>query len=255
MEDFSDIGEEKDIVDEVDSSKVRYDFDVPNVRINKDGKKIRGRDLSWVKKVKYDNPKKFHDSNLIDDLKENYTAKRKRNYAYASVHNYVCKFSQRCQYLPCKKEIRIIFPCESEEVLVEEAGQHEHVLHPGFIYENFDYKWGKLETEIIVDGIQNRTRPKAMLRNMRDRNCFKRTEEPTLIQLYNKISHMKKLRSSNFTEPKEIRNQSQQNLDNNIEANNIDEQSKPLDQKRKRGRPKKLPEYSELEAPVVMIMM
>ena len=59
MEDFGDIGEEKDIVDEVDSSKVRYDFDVPNVRINKDGKKIRGRDLSWVKKVKYDNPKKF----------------------------------------------------------------------------------------------------------------------------------------------------------------------------------------------------
>ena len=71
------------------------------------------------------NPKAYEESNLIEGLKENYAVKRKREYEYAVVHNYVCKFSKRSQYLPCQKEIRIVFPSDSLEVFVQEAGRRE----------------------------------------------------------------------------------------------------------------------------------
>ena len=101
-------------------------YQARNVRVNKGEKKIRGRDLAWVKRISFENSKAFEDSIVMEELKESYTVKRKRVYAYAIVHNYVCKYSQRGQYLPCRKEIRIIFPSESQNVLVQEAGEHEH---------------------------------------------------------------------------------------------------------------------------------
>ena len=43
---------------------------------------------------------------------------------YRTVFN-VCKFSQR--YLPCPKEICVVFPSDSYEVLIQEANFHEHL--------------------------------------------------------------------------------------------------------------------------------
>ena len=95
--------------------------------------KIRGKDLSWVKKISFNNPKAFEESNVIEELKENYAVKRKRKYDYAAVHNYVCKYYYRSQYLPCKKEIRIVFPSDTLEDIVQEAGCHEHIKNLDFI--------------------------------------------------------------------------------------------------------------------------
>ena len=126
----------------------------------------------------------------MEELKENYTSKRRREYEYATVHNYVCKYSQRSQYLPCKKEIRIVFPSDSLEVFVQEAGQHDHIENPDFIDKSCGFKWSRLATDTIITGIQNGATPKVILRKMREKNCFSASDEPTLIQLYNKISHL-----------------------------------------------------------------
>ena len=211
-------------------------YQARNVRVNKGEKKIRGRDLAWVKRISFENSKAFEDSIVMEELKENYTAKRKRVYAYAIVHNYVCKYSQRGQYLPCRKEIRIIFPSESQNVLVQEAGEHEHIENPDFIG-SLSFQWSRLATEIIVMGIQNRDTPKAMLKYMRDGNCFSGKEEPSLIQLYNKISHLKKLLNLKINPSKK-----QLKFRNRLEGQ--DDKAR-----RKRGRP------SFTEPPVVMIVM
>ena len=65
---FNYIGEE----DTLDDDNLNEDFEVRTVRVNKDGKKARGKDLNWAKKCNYNNPKSFEDSNILDELKENY---------------------------------------------------------------------------------------------------------------------------------------------------------------------------------------
>ena len=58
---FSYIGEE----DTLDDDNLNEDFEVRTVRVNKDGKKLRGKDLNWTKKCNYNNPKTFEDSNCL----------------------------------------------------------------------------------------------------------------------------------------------------------------------------------------------
>ena len=148
---FSYIGEE----DTLDDDNLNEDFEVRTVRVNKDGKKVRGKDLNWTKKCNYNNPKTFEDSNILDELKENYLIKRRREYEYATVHNYVCKYSQREKFLPCRKEIRIVFPSDSLEVFVQECNQHEHIENPDFIDKSLVFKWSQQATDIVVMGIKN----------------------------------------------------------------------------------------------------
>ena len=39
--------------------------------------KVRGKDLNWTKKCNFDNPKTLEDSNILDELKDNYLIKRR----------------------------------------------------------------------------------------------------------------------------------------------------------------------------------
>ena len=56
---------------------------------------------------------------------------------------------------------------------MEEANSHEHAEDPDYTGgQSTVYRWSKVATDIIVIGVKNGLRPKVMLRNMRDRNCF-----------------------------------------------------------------------------------
>ena len=67
MEDieFSYIGEEETLDDNLDLNE---DYEVRTVRVNSEGKKIRGKDMSWVKKINFNNPKAYEDSNVLEEL-------------------------------------------------------------------------------------------------------------------------------------------------------------------------------------------
>ena len=69
---------------------------------------------------------------------------------------------------------------------------HKHEVDPDFIDFGVGYRWGKEATDIIITGIKNDARPKVILRNLRDKNVFDGRVEPNMVQLYNKISHLKK---------------------------------------------------------------
>ena len=193
---FNYIGED-DSAEQVDDllgdEDLNEDYEPRSTRVNAEGKRIRGTDLVWKKMMNFNTPEAFLESNLLEEIKETYTIKRKREHESHEVHNYVCKFSQRQKFLPCKKLLRIVFPSDSKEVFVQETGVHEHVEDPDFKDASHVFKWSKQATEILVTGIKMNSRPKVMLRELRDKNCFAGQNEPTTIQLYNKISHLKKI--------------------------------------------------------------
>ena len=191
---FNYIGED-DSAEQVEDliEDLNEDYEPRSTRVNAEGKRIRGTDLVWRKMMNFNTPEAFLESNLLEEIKEIYTIKRKREHESHEVHNYVCKFSQRQKFLPCKKLLRVVFPSDSKEVFVQETGVHEHVEDPNFKDASHVFRWSKQATEILVTGIKMNSRPKVMLRELRDKNCFAGQNEPTTIQIYNKISHLKKI--------------------------------------------------------------
>ena len=139
-------------VDQEDN--LNEDFEPQSTNVNEEVKRIRGIDMVWTKKVNFNTPEAFLESNILDEIKETYTSKRKREHETHKVHNYVCHFSQRQRFLPCKKQLRILFPSDSKEVFVEETGVHEHIENPDFVETSHVFKWSKKATEILVTGIK-----------------------------------------------------------------------------------------------------
>ena len=109
---FNYFGEEEGIEE---SEEFTDDYERRSVRVHRDGKKIRGKNMFWTKKIRFNNPREYEASNIIQELNEGYTRKQISEFEYGTVYNYVC----RAGYLPCRKEIWIIFPSDSFEVLVE----------------------------------------------------------------------------------------------------------------------------------------
>ena len=95
--------------------------------------------------VNFNTPEAFLESKILDEIKETYTSKRKREHETHEVHNYVCHFSQRQKFLPCKKQLRIVFPSDSKEVFVQETGVHEHIENPDFVETSHVFKWSKVK--------------------------------------------------------------------------------------------------------------
>ena len=72
------------------SGETTDDFERRRVRVNEDGKKIRGKDMFWTKKIRFNNPREYEASNIIQELNEGYTRKQISEFEYRTVYNYVC---------------------------------------------------------------------------------------------------------------------------------------------------------------------
>ena len=131
-------------------------------------------------------------SNFLVELKETHTSKRKREYEYAKVHNYVCKYFQKKGFIHWQQETRIIFPSDSFEVIIQEANRHEHIRDADYIDKSVGHRWSRQATEIIVMGIKNGAVPKVIQRNLREANVFADSAEPSIFQLNNKIAYWKR---------------------------------------------------------------
>ena len=100
-------------------------------KFDKSGNRVRGRDREWINKKKYLDPESFKSSEFLKDIKNNFSCKSKKEMEYGDVHLYVCKFSRRKNYEKCSRQVRVIFPADSMEVLIQETGLHEHVEKQG----------------------------------------------------------------------------------------------------------------------------
>ena len=91
-------------------------YETDEGRVNEKGFKVRGPDHIWTKLAHFENPSAFQESSICHDLNDNFTMRRKHDMNYGEVRNYFCKFVAKTHFLPCKKQIRVVFPADSLEV-------------------------------------------------------------------------------------------------------------------------------------------
>ena len=126
-------------------------------------------------------------------MKENFTLKRKHVLEYGDTDHHICKYSRRRRFHPCPYELKIIFPSDSFEVIVNETGgSHVHEELTEFADTSKVFRWTKASTDVVIDGLRVGSVPKVIMRSLRDHGCFNDGIEPTLTQLYNKVrDHIK----------------------------------------------------------------
>ena len=195
---FQCVDEEEETFDD-SNANLNADYQPRSVRVNEQKKKHRGKDLDWVPKTTFLNAGEYHNSDLFADLKKNFTLRRKHELEYGESHQYTCKFARKTHYLSCPHEVKVIFPCDTLEILVQTFESHYHEpKQEQQKSSTLGYRWSETENDVIVQGIKSGASPTVILRNLRDKGCYLTSEEPKRQQLYNKINHLKKV--MNLTE-------------------------------------------------------
>ena len=173
--------------------ELNADYYRRTARVNDCGKKVRGRDLIWNQKIKYLNAKEFEESQVWQEIKDDFTIKRKHSLEYGDTEHYVCKFARKKRYTPCPYELKIIYPSDSFEVIIQETGgNHLHKLDPDFLDSTKVFRWTRAATDVVIDGLRVGSVPKVIMRSLRDHGCFADGVEPTQTQLYNKVKGLLK---------------------------------------------------------------
>ena len=166
-------------------------YDQPGEENIRHGRRYRGKDLDWRLKTTFENVDDYKNSNIFQDLNENFTLRKRMELNHGDVENYICRFSRRVGFSKCFREIRVIFPSDTIEVQIQEYQNHVH--EESSIKSSKVYRWSALANKIIETGIKNGAMPKVILRNLRDQDAFGQGEEPSLNCLYNKVASMKKI--------------------------------------------------------------
>ena len=165
-----------------------HDDDEENIQ---NGRRYRGKDLDWRLQTSFENVEEYKNSNIFQDLKENFTLRKRRELHHGNVENFICRFSRKVGYTKCSREIKVVFPSDTVEVQIYEYKNHVH--EESSQKSSKVYRWSALANSIIATGIKNGAKPKVILRNLRDQDAFGQGEEPSLNCLYNKVASMKKV--------------------------------------------------------------
>ena len=127
----------------------------------------RGGDASWVVTAEFENAQDFFASDLSKKLKKEFTAARKRQFEYAEVHEYRCKYSRKKGYLSCQWKMRVLFLSHCQAVRVESTESfqtHVHELDSVNINAACTYRWTPMMNEFVEQCVQNHGKPKVALR-------------------------------------------------------------------------------------------
>ena len=92
--DFSDVGE----TPEVES----------RTKVNDTGPKVRGDARAWVELVKFANAEEYKSSAIAKKIEKEFSCRKNREFQYADVMEYECKFRRRVGYLPCPWKLKVI---------------------------------------------------------------------------------------------------------------------------------------------------
>jgi hypothetical protein len=118
----------------------------------------------------FDTAQDFFTSNRYKKLKLEFTASRKRQFDYALVSDYRCKYARKVGYNPCPRKIRICFMSHCQEVKVESThDDHQEHLHEVDSQANINksssnYRCSPRMTEFIEQCVKNHGKPKVALR-------------------------------------------------------------------------------------------
>ena len=92
-------------------------------------KTTRGKDVSWIILQEFDNAPDFFSSNLATKIEKEFTASRKRQFQYAMVTEYRCKFARKKKFQPCPWKLRVLFLSTCQRVQVESTEHCQDHVH------------------------------------------------------------------------------------------------------------------------------
>ena len=78
-------------------------------KVNKLGHKLRGPDHSWVEVERFANAKELKDSETAKNLAEEYSLRKRREFDWADVLEYECKYKIRVGFVPCPMKMKVSF--------------------------------------------------------------------------------------------------------------------------------------------------
>ena len=184
--DYLDVGE--NIVNEENIEERRV-----GGQINSNGKRVRGTDISWIELSRFSSVAEYEESSIKKDLVDNFTLRRAREPDYADTEHFTCKFSRKVGCLACPLQYKISFLSHCDDVVVETAGgatEHLHEADKDYVPQaSKTFRWSREQTEMVFQGVKNEAKPKVIMRNLREANLFEEGNEPTPLQLNNKIQH------------------------------------------------------------------
>ena len=90
------------------------------------GKTVRGGDRQWVTLESFSTSEEFLSSDLQKKIKVEFVKIRNRQFLYALVQEYRCKYAKKSGYLPCPWVLRVIISSTDMGVKVETDGNSEH---------------------------------------------------------------------------------------------------------------------------------
>ena len=179
-------------------------------RVNKNGVKVRGKDIAWVEIHRFVNAKDYKESDIARKVEKEFTARKQKEYSYADVKMYHCRFSRKVGYLPCPWQIKLSFLSHCSAVTVETVDgidEHKHEEDPQYEADpGAVFKWTEEMTKIVEDCVRNNQKPNVVKRNLTQANVFG-LRKPSKVQLYNKIAAVKKkvFPSSNIVNTHQLR--------------------------------------------------
>ena len=137
----------------------------------------------------------YVDSDIGKKIVEEFTSRKSREFDYADVKIYHCRYSRRVGFKPCPWMFKVSFLTRCSDVIVEtNDGLMDHLhdedpeyeLNPGAVF-----KWTEEMNKIIEEGVVNHAKPNVIKRNLNEANLFL-SRKPSTIQLYNKIAAVRK---------------------------------------------------------------
>ena len=164
-------------------------------KVNKQGVKVRGPDKSWVQVHRFASAEVFNQSDIAKKLKKEFSCRKKREFDYADVHDYECKFKRKVVIVPCPMKYKVAFLSHCPEVTVdvlEDALEHRHDEDQDFVENpSKNYRWTDEATKIVSELVKNHVFPAQIEKTLKSSDVF-RGNMPTKAQLYNKCAAEKK---------------------------------------------------------------
>lgn len=184
-DDYIDIGEEDDIVDDVEGNE----SEVPE----KNGIG-RGKDIEWVEIARFKDKAAFETSHYFLDIKKYFTLRQGRESWYSDSEHYTCKFARKRSFVKCPLQYKVHFMTTSEEVMLQ-SNTRSHIHQEVTNYDTIgpNRHWTIEQTEIVMNTLRNDGSAKTIERNLRDANVFSEENFPTRVQLNTKIQHCRSI--------------------------------------------------------------
>ena len=181
-DDYTDVGDQERIPTEDDTNNTN------NSRKKTNGR--RGKDISWSIYESYSNTAAFSLSDFKKELKKEFTLRKAWEIESADNEHYTCKYSRKKGYIPCPLQYKVSFSSSCDEVVVYSPDgviEHQHIMDENYESQtNGIFRWSAAQTTMIFNAVKLESKPKVILRNLREANLIDEENPPTSQQLNNK---------------------------------------------------------------------